>query len=148
MAELYQAYQGFNDEEEQAEIPRQRETAPVYNPNVPAKPREIDSSPPVKEERFTNTREHFTQEYAQVPSVQQQAQQIQQAQQQYRRNTSYSFWDRMSLKRTEVIKLAIFALVIVLAIALDRMGTHYLTKYLSTIDSFILSQGYISEKHL
>lgn len=44
---------------------------------------------------------------------------------------SYSFWDRMTLKRTDVIKLAIFSLVIVLAIALDRMGTHYLTKYLS-----------------
>lgn len=43
----------------------------------------------------------------------------------------YSFWDRMAIKRSEVIKLAIFSLVIVLGIALDRIGTHYITKYLS-----------------
>jgi len=45
--------------------------------------------------------------------------------------TSYSFWDRMSIKRSEVIKLAVFALVIVLGISLDRMGTFYISKYLS-----------------
>ena len=44
---------------------------------------------------------------------------------------SYSFWDRLVIKRPEVMKLAMFALVILLAIALDRIGTHYLTKYLS-----------------
>ncbi len=43
----------------------------------------------------------------------------------------YSFWDRMSLKRPEVVKLAIFSLVIVFAIALDRIGTHYITKYIN-----------------
>jgi hypothetical protein len=48
-----------------------------------------------------------------------------------RRNASYSFWDRMAMKRPEVIKLGVFALVIVLAIALERIGTHYLGKYLS-----------------
>ena len=46
-------------------------------------------------------------------------------------NPSYSFGDRMTMKRSEVIKLAMFSLVIVMAIALDRIGTHYLTKYLS-----------------
>ena len=35
------------------------------------------------------------------------------------------------MKRSEVIKLAIFSLVIVLAISLDRIGTHYITKYLN-----------------
>lgn len=44
---------------------------------------------------------------------------------------SYSFWDRMTLKRSEVIKLAMFSLVILLAIALDKMCNHYLTKYIS-----------------
>lgn len=48
----------------------------------------------------------------------------------YRRD-ELTFWDKLSYKRPEVIKLAIFSLVIVLAIAIDRMGTHYLTKYLS-----------------
>lgn len=44
---------------------------------------------------------------------------------------SYSFWDRMNIKRPEVVKLAIFSLVIVLGISLDRIGTHYITKYLN-----------------
>ena len=48
-----------------------------------------------------------------------------------RRNPSYSFWDRMAIKRPEVIKLGVFALVIVLAISLERIGTHYLGKYLT-----------------
>lgn len=44
---------------------------------------------------------------------------------------NYSLWDRMMMKRPEVMKLAIFALVIVLGISFDRIGTHYLNKYLS-----------------
>ena len=44
---------------------------------------------------------------------------------------TYSFWDRMALKRNEVIKLAVFSLVILLAIALDKICTFYLTSYLS-----------------
>lgn len=44
---------------------------------------------------------------------------------------SYSFFDKMSMKRSEVVKLAVFSLVIVLAIAIDRMGTHYLSKYIT-----------------
>jgi hypothetical protein len=43
----------------------------------------------------------------------------------------YSFWDKMTIKRPEVIKLAIFSLVILLAIALDRMGSFYISKYLT-----------------
>jgi hypothetical protein len=49
----------------------------------------------------------------------------------YQRRESASFFDRMAMKRTDVVKLAVFALVIVLAIAIDRIGTHYLTKYIS-----------------
>ena len=48
-----------------------------------------------------------------------------------RQQPSYSFWDRMSMKRSEVVKLAVFSLVIVLAISLDRIGTHYISKYLN-----------------
>jgi hypothetical protein len=47
------------------------------------------------------------------------------------RKTSYSFWDKMTIKRPEVMKLAIFSLVIVLAIAIDKMTSHYLSKYIS-----------------
>lgn len=60
---------------------------------------------------------------------------------------SYSFWDRMTLKRGEVIKLAMFSLVILLAIALDKISNHYLSKYisenvLSETQEFILRLSY------
>lgn len=69
--------------------------------------------------------------------------------QQYRKNNmnNYSFWDRMNMKKEEVIKLAIFSLVIVFAIALDRIGTHYISKYitenvLTEIQEFLLRLSY------
>jgi len=37
----------------------------------------------------------------------------------------------MILKRGEVIKLFTYSLIIVLVIALEKIGTYYLTKYLS-----------------
>jgi cation transport ATPase len=49
----------------------------------------------------------------------------------YRRKNEYNFLDRMSLKKTEVIKLALFSLVIVLGISIDRMLTHYLSRYIN-----------------
>jgi uncharacterized membrane protein len=48
-----------------------------------------------------------------------------------RRTQEYSFWDRMNIKKSEVIKLALFSLVIVLGISIDRIGTHYILKYVS-----------------
>jgi anaerobic C4-dicarboxylate transporter len=63
------------------------------------------------------------------------------------KNSGYSFFDRMSLKKDEVIKLAIFSLVIVLGIAFDRIGTHYISKYieeniLTDLQEFILRLCY------
>jgi hypothetical protein len=49
----------------------------------------------------------------------------------YRRKPEYNFLDRMNLKKTEVIKLALFSLVIVLGISIDRMLTHYLSRYIN-----------------
>lgn len=46
-------------------------------------------------------------------------------------NYNYSFWDRMILSRSDVIKLAVFSVVILLGISLDRLFTHYLVKYLN-----------------
>ena len=69
----------------------------------------------------------------------QQVQQVQPAHQQKsaqkedgnsRRRVEYTFMDRMNMKRTEVIKLALFSLVIVLGISIDRMVTHYISKYI------------------
>ena len=47
-----------------------------------------------------------------------------------KRGNEYNFFDRMNLKRTEVIKLSLFSLVIVLGISIDRMITYYLSKYI------------------
>uniref|UniRef100_A0A6C0LND5 Uncharacterized protein n=1 Tax=viral metagenome TaxID=1070528 RepID=A0A6C0LND5_9ZZZZ len=63
--------------------------------------------------------------------TQQMAQQQQQQSDQYRRKPEYNFIDRMNLKKTEVIKLALFSLVIVLGISIDRMLTYYLSRYIS-----------------
>lgn len=65
--------------------------------------------------------------------LQQQMMNPQQAQseQMYKRKPEYNFLDRMNLKKTEVIKLALFSLVIVLGISIDRMLTHYLSRYIN-----------------
>jgi hypothetical protein len=42
-----------------------------------------------------------------------------------------SFWDRLAKKRGDVIKLFMFALVILLALSMDHMATHYLANYIS-----------------
>jgi hypothetical protein len=65
-----------------------------------------------------------------IPSqiVQQQTNNNQQA---YTRKNEYNFLDRMNLKKSEVIKLALFSLVIVLGISIDRMLTYYVSKYIN-----------------
>lgn len=47
-----------------------------------------------------------------------------------RKGGEYNFIDRMTGKRSEVVKLALFSLVIVLGISIDRMLTYYLSKYI------------------
>jgi len=64
-----------------------------------------------------------------------------------KRGNEYSFFDRMNLKRTEVIKLSLFSLVIVLGISIDRMLTYYLSKYigdniLTDFQEFLLRISY------
>lgn len=126
MADLYQAYAlesdnhgggGFFDEKEEVSYqqPQQqprRQSEGFTNANqaqpVPQK---------VVKEEFQNSPPYELKNY--------------EKQEPPRRNISYSFWDRMAIKRPEVIKLGVFALVIVLAISLERIGTHYLTRYLS-----------------
>jgi hypothetical protein len=60
---------------------------------------------------------------------------------------SYSFWDRMVLKRPDVMKLSTLSLVFLMAIAFDRIGTHYINKYLTDniftdIQEFIIRLSY------
>lgn len=42
-----------------------------------------------------------------------------------------TFWNRFTNKKTEVFKLIMFSLVILFAISLDRISTHYLSKYVN-----------------
>jgi len=64
-----------------------------------------------------------------------------------RRIPEYNFFDRMNMKKSEVIKLALFSLVIVLGISIDRMITYYLSKYigdniLTEFQEFLLRFSY------
>jgi hypothetical protein len=128
MADLNQAYGGLDNNlysqneylEEQEEIQQPVVKEPVYQKPKASPPVQHIQQPPVQ---------HFTMPQPEFP------QQSQGSQGSHghvaKRNPSYSFSDRMAMKRGEVIKLAMFSLVIVLAISLERIGTHYLTKYLS-----------------
>lgn len=42
-----------------------------------------------------------------------------------------SFFDRIASKRFEILKVFSFALIIVLAISIDRVNTYYLTQYVT-----------------
>lgn len=42
-----------------------------------------------------------------------------------------SFWDRVSRKRFEVLKVFMLSLIVVLALSIDKVVSHYLTDYLS-----------------
>ena len=128
MAELYQVYGGLGlggsngvehfsqqeEEEEQQAPPPPRKSERTVGPKVAAK------------DGFPSQQAHSEQQ----PAHQSPPQKPEQFQNMYRRD-SYSFFDKMAMKRTDVVKLAVFSLVIVLAISIDRMGTHYLTKYIS-----------------
>jgi hypothetical protein len=64
-----------------------------------------------------------------------------------KRVPEYNFFDRMNMKKSEVIKLALFSLVIVLGISVDRMITYYLSKYigdniLTDFQEFLLRISY------
>ena len=41
-----------------------------------------------------------------------------------------SFWDKLAMKKGDVFKLVIFALIILLAIALDKLIFHYVKSYM------------------
>lgn len=45
--------------------------------------------------------------------------------------SSNSFWDRISEKRLEVLKIFMLSLIVLLAISMDHVFVHYLTTYIS-----------------
>jgi hypothetical protein len=99
--------------------------------------------PPPQSQSMNIAQQQMAQQMAQQQAQQMANQQLQQqmmnpqqaneqaAAAAYRRKNEYNFLDRMNLKKTEVIKLALFSLVIVLGISIDRMLTHYLSRYIN-----------------
>ena len=96
-----------------------------------------------QEEKQQQQQQQQLQQLQQQQMQQQMQQQVQQAQTvqqkpvqkpdsegQSRRKMEYNFMDRMNMKKGEVIKLALFSLVIVLGISIDRMITFYISKYI------------------
>jgi hypothetical protein len=71
------------------------------------------------------------QQIAQQNMQQQMMQPPSNSEQTYKRKIEYNFLDKMNLKKSEVIKLALFSLVIVLGISIDRMLTYYVSKYIN-----------------
>jgi len=115
MTELNQAYGDF---EEETYAPPNNNFE-EKNEQKPVMKLKLNTQP--QEQQYVPKQEYPMQEFA----VPQQNAQVQ------RRNPTYSFWDRMAMKRPDVIKLVIFSLVIVLAITIYKLGTHYMTKYIS-----------------
>lgn len=129
MTELNLAY-GFNEEElvnniPQKQIPQQQQMqqAPQQMPQQPQQlpPPQIIENSLYQQQQYNNNKSS--------------------------QNISYSFWDRMVSTRGDVIKLAIFALVIVLGISFDRIATFYITKYLTdseytNLQEFIIRLSY------
>ena len=74
--------------------------------------------------------QQMQQQVQQAQTVQQKPIQKPESDGQSRRKMEYNFMDRMNMKKGEVIKLALFSLVIVLGISIDRMITFYISKYI------------------
>jgi hypothetical protein len=94
--------------------------------------------PPPQSQSMQVAQQQMAQQMANQQAQQMANQQLQQQmmlptqqQQHSQRKGEYNFIDRMNLKKTEVIKLALFSLVIVLGISIDRMLTHYLSRYIN-----------------
>jgi ABC-type bacteriocin/lantibiotic exporter with double-glycine peptidase domain len=81
------------------------------------------STEPLKQQ-FTNYDNQYHYQYQQP--IQQQKQQP--------KYPEYSFWDRMVISRREVLKLFILSLVIILGISIEKIGYHYLSNYINSVD--------------
>ena len=94
--------------------------------------------PPPQSQSMQIAQQQLAQQLAQQQSQQIAQQQMQQQvmqphnnEQTFKKRNEYNFLDRMNLKKTEVIKLALFSLVIVLGISIDRMLTYYVSRYIN-----------------
>jgi ABC-type bacteriocin/lantibiotic exporter with double-glycine peptidase domain len=124
MTELNRAYSfngggdSFENFDDMEPPMQQQQPPPVVQSKKP--------QPPRQQEEFTN----YEYQYQAPPSPPQQQQQSQQQ----KRYPEYSFWDRMVMSKREVMKLFILSIVIILGISLEKIGSHYLTSYISNTD--------------
>ena len=119
MADLMSVY-GMMDEPQYPSAPQM----PAMKQNFPPAPEMTQQGKPVKQMVSVQQPNEVAYQpppamYAQEPS----------AQQPY--VPTESFWDRVSQKRYEVLKVVVLSLIVLLAIATDHVCNHYLTTYIS-----------------
>ena len=119
--DLSMAYSGFSDQ--QPYVQQSQPTAPtvqsmqlppVVQQPPPQAPRQMVSVQQPSEVVYQPPEAMYTQQPAVQPTPQQD-----------------SFLDRLSAHRYDVLKVTMFAFVILLAISFDRFFNHYLTQYIS-----------------
>lgn len=128
MTELNLAYSFNNEEEEEMNYPSPPRQTPPPTPQPPSvqQLQQIQQPP---------------QQIQQSPQIPQQVYKLNvQQQPQIQRYPEYSFWDRMVLSRREVLKLFILSIVIVIGISLEKIGSHYISNYISSNDLSTLQE--------
>lgn len=119
--DLSMAYSGFSDQQPfnqqappTAPTVQSMHLPPVVQQPPPQAPRQMVSVQQPNEQPYNPPEAMYVQQPA-VPQVQQED----------------SFLDRLSAHRYDVLKVAMFAFVILLAISMDRFFNHYLSQYIS-----------------
>jgi len=120
MADLMSVY-GMIDE---PQYPTNAPQMPAMKQNFPPAPEMTQQGKPVKQMVSVKQPTEVAYQpppamYAQEPSVQQQY------------VPTETFWDRVSQKRYEVLKVVVLSLIVLLAIATDHVCNHYLSTYIS-----------------
>ena len=137
MTELNLAY-GFSDDDLMPSVPTQKQQ-PQQQHQQQAPPQQIQQPVQIPQQQMPQLDPNVYQQPNQVAGGGRKAAVV--------NNYSYSFWDRMVGTRGDVIKLAVFSLVIVLGISFDRIATYYITKYLtdtefSNLQEFLIRLSY------
>jgi hypothetical protein len=108
----YDDYKPMNDENDyQPQMP------PQQQPQIPQQQQQLPQQPPPQNN-------YYIQQQPQLPPP---------VQLPIKRNRypEYSFWDRMAMSRSDVFKLVLLSFVIVLGISIEKLGSHYITQYLT-----------------
>ena len=136
MTELNMAYNLNDNDNEDYEfannqvmqMPQQPQPQQQVRKPQPPPIQQMPQQQPVQEQSNQPLKQHFTNydyQYQYQQPLQQKAQQ---------RYPEYSFWDRMVMSKREVLKLFILSLVIILGISIEKIGYHYLSNYINSVD--------------